>query len=82
MASGLFHGRQERRGRIAGTDAELRLYGPRATAILLHDTELEHPDGAPLEPAYPVKRAVEEWCAEVGRSWTNRENCYGLGIIA
>ena len=63
------------------TLAELRLYGPRATTILLHDTELEHPDGAPLEPAYPVKTAVEEWCGETGRSWRNLTNCYGLGII-
>lgn len=63
------------------TLAELRLYGPRATTILLHDTELGHPDGAPPEPAFPVKKAIEEWCAEAGRSWTNYENCYGLGVI-
>lgn len=63
------------------TLAELRLYGPRAKTILLHDTELEHPDGAPAEPAYPVKTAIDEWCSEVGRSWRNLTNCYGLGII-
>lgn len=63
------------------TLAELRLYGPRSTTILLHDTELEHPDGAPAEPAFPVKTAVEEWCAETGRPWRNLTNCYGLGII-
>lgn len=63
------------------TLAELRLYGPRARTILLHDTELEHPDGAPAEPAFPVKTAIEEWCAETGRSWRNLTNCYGLGII-
>lgn len=63
------------------TLAELRLYGPRATTILLHDTELEHPDGAPAEPAFPVRTAVEEWCAETGRPWRNLTNCYGLGII-
>jgi predicted O-methyltransferase YrrM len=61
---------------------ELRLYGPRSTAILLHDTELEHPYAAPAsDPPFPVKVAMIEWCAEVGRSWTNRENCNGLGII-
>lgn len=64
------------------TLAELRLYGPRSTTILLHDTELEHPDGAPAtDPPYPVKTAVTEWCAETGRSWRNLTNCYGLGII-
>jgi len=63
------------------TLAELRLYGPRSTTILLHDTELEHPDGAPLEPSYPVKAAIEAWCAEDGCTWSNRENCWGLGII-
>jgi predicted O-methyltransferase YrrM len=63
------------------TLAELALYGPRATTILLHDTELEHPDGAPPEPAFPVKRAVEKWCAEVGRPVEFLSNCYGLGII-
>jgi predicted O-methyltransferase YrrM len=61
---------------------ELRLYGPRSTAILLHDTELEHPYAAPAtDPPFPVKVAMIEWCAEVGRSFTNRENCNGLGII-
>lgn len=64
------------------TLAELRLYGPRANLILLHDTELEHPDGAPAtDPSHPVKRAVEEWTDEVGRPWENHTNCYGLGII-
>lgn len=64
------------------TLAELRLYGPRATTILLHDTELEHPYRAPAtDPAFPVKCAVEVWCAEAGRPWRNLTNCYGLGII-
>jgi cephalosporin hydroxylase len=61
---------------------ELRLYGPRATSILLHDTELEHPYMAPAtDPPFPVKVAMIEWCLETGRSFTNRENCNGLGII-
>jgi predicted O-methyltransferase YrrM len=63
------------------TLAELGLYGPRADTILLHDTELEHPDGAPPDPPYPVKAAIETWCAKTGRSWLNRENCWGLGVI-
>lgn len=64
------------------TLAELDLYGSRASTILLHDTELEHPDGAPNAPAFPVRTAIEEWCAETGRTWLNLTNCYGLGIIA
>lgn len=64
------------------TLAELRLYGPRADLILLHDTELEHPDGAPAtDPPFPVKRAVEAWVEETGRPWSNATNCYGLGRI-
>lgn len=64
------------------TLAELRLYGPRAKWIVLHDTELEHPDGAPpTDPPFPVKCAVEVWAAEAGRDWSNRTNCWGLGII-
>lgn len=63
------------------TLAELRLYGPRSRWIVLHDTELEHPDGAPRRPSFPVKKAIECWSLDVGRRWTNRTNCYGLGII-
>jgi predicted O-methyltransferase YrrM len=64
------------------TLAELHLYGPRSTTILLHDTMLEHPDGVPSDdPPFPVKAAVEAWCGETGRSWVNRENCWGLGVI-
>jgi cephalosporin hydroxylase len=64
------------------TLAELRIYGPSATTILLHDTELEDPYQRPAtDPRWPVKRAVEKWCAEAGRTWTNHENCYGLGIV-
>jgi cephalosporin hydroxylase len=63
------------------TLAELRLYGPRASVILLHDTELEHPDGAPPAPAFPVACAIDTWCAETGCTWENRPGSYGLGVI-
>jgi predicted O-methyltransferase YrrM len=64
------------------TLAELRLYGSRSNVILLHDTMLEHPYQTPdTDPPYPVKTAVEDWCAEAGRTWSNRENCWGLGVI-
>lgn len=64
------------------TLAELRLYGPKAKWIALHDTELEHPYMVPpSDPAFPVKCAIEVWTAEVGREWSNRPNCWGLGLI-
>jgi cephalosporin hydroxylase len=61
---------------------ELRLYGPRARTILLHDTELEAPFQAPADdPKFPVSKAIDTWCAEVGRNWVNRTGCYGLGVV-
>jgi predicted O-methyltransferase YrrM len=64
------------------TLAELDLYGARAATILLHDTELEHPDGAPaIDPSFPVRTAATQWCARTGRAWKNLTNCYGLGVI-
>jgi cephalosporin hydroxylase len=61
---------------------ELRLYGPRSTWILLHDTELEHPYQAPAgDPPYPVLRAVRKWSEEVGRQVEYQSNCWGLATI-
>ena len=67
------------------TVRELNLYVHlvrRPGLIVLHDTELPHPEGAPHgDPVFPVKTAVEEFCAENGYRWSNRPNCWGLGII-
>ena len=66
------------------TLAELNLYrwlvkpGGR---IVCHDTELAHPDDAPPRPAYPVKKAVEQFCADTGFTVTYHRNCFGIGII-
>jgi cephalosporin hydroxylase len=63
---------------------ELNLYRwftRRGGLMVCHDTELEHPYGAPAYPRFPVKTAVEEYCATNGFQWTNRPNCWGLGII-
>lgn len=49
--------------------------------IVLHDTELEHPIGAPPLPAFPVRRAIERFCAEEGYGYTLVPGCWGLGII-
>lgn len=67
------------------TLAELRLYGPLVRAggrIVLHDTELAHPDGDPDPEPYPVRRAIEDWCAETGHEWEERTGCWGLGVIS
>jgi hypothetical protein len=64
------------------TLAELRLYGPSARTILLHDTELRRPLKLPAgDPLYPVRAAIEAWCAETGRPREYRAGCYGLGVI-
>lgn len=50
-------------------------------SIVCHDTELAHPEDAPARPVYPVRKAIEEFVTETGFAWTNRPNCFGLGII-
>lgn len=65
------------------TLAELSLYhwlvrpGGR---ILLHDTELAHPEFVKGK-AFPVKRAVTEFCEAEGYEWSNDPKCYGLATI-
>ena len=49
--------------------------------IVLHDTELYLPGGVGPQPPFPVKKAVEEFCAAEGLRWTNYENNNGLGVI-
>jgi len=49
--------------------------------IVCHDTQLEHPEGAPLRPRFPVRTAIEEFVAEEGLTWTEYPECWGLGIV-
>lgn len=67
------------------TRRELELYLPRVRSggrIVLHDTEVEIPDAAPLaDPPFPVKRAVTEFCDARGLVWTNYPYSYGLAVI-
>lgn len=49
--------------------------------IVLHDTELEIPEGAPMRPRFPVKKAVVEFVEAEGYEWQNIPECWGLGII-
>lgn len=63
---------------------ELDLYVPRVKPggrVLLHDTELEAPDGFADGPPFPVKKAVEEFCTAHGLDWTNHPHCWGLGEV-
>lgn len=66
------------------TFRELRIYRDRVRSggrILLHDTELEAPELVGPQPPFPVKRAIEEFCAVNKLAWTNAAHCYGLGDI-
>lgn len=67
------------------TLAELRAYMPRVAPggiALLHDTNLiGWPGYAWDRDVPPVWAALDEWCAETGRSWENLPGQYGLGII-
>lgn len=49
--------------------------------IVLHDTLLERPIGAPVRPRFPVRTAIEEFVAEEGLEWRNYPECFGLGVI-
>ena len=50
--------------------------------VLLHDTELERPDGAADDdPAFPVLAAVWEYCSRVGLTYELVAGCNGLGVI-
>lgn len=48
--------------------------------ILLHDTELAHPENTTGAP-FPVRRAIEDFCAAEGLTWSNDPQCFGLGCI-
>lgn len=67
------------------TRAELDVYVPKVRAggvVLLHDTELERPEGTPpSDPAFPVRVAVDEYCAAHNLTPEYVTGCYGLGVI-
>lgn len=49
--------------------------------MLLHDTEVEWPEGAGLGEPFPVMRAVSEFCERERLQWANRKECWGLAIV-
>lgn len=66
------------------TLAELNIYQHLVRSggvFLLHDTELAHPPDAPVYPAYPVRKAVEDFVAAEGYRWINEPSCFGLATI-
>lgn len=67
------------------TLVELALYYPRVKSggrIYLHDTAIETTGNATTpQPPYPVRTAVEEFCAKHKLKFTNQTNCSGLGLI-
>jgi cephalosporin hydroxylase len=67
------------------TLAELRAFWSHVApggVVLMHDTELEHPADMPAtDPPFPVRVAIETFCAEVGVVPEFVSGCYGLGII-
>jgi predicted O-methyltransferase YrrM len=69
------------------TLAELNMFAGRVRpggVILLHDTELEHPDAEEAgDPAFPVAVALREWASaqpdEPMIEWVS--GCYGLAVV-
>jgi cephalosporin hydroxylase len=68
-----------------GTLLELDMYHGRVRRggrIYLHDTAIETTGNAvTIQPPFPVRTAVEEFCKEHGYKFTNQTNCSGLGLI-
>jgi predicted O-methyltransferase YrrM len=67
------------------TQAELELYVPKVRpggVVLLHDTELKHPENRPYtDPPYPVRVAVQEYCVDHDLAPLFVPGCNGLGVI-
>lgn len=66
------------------TLAELEAFTPRVRpggVVLLHDTELEQPEGLPAQPPWPVAKALDVFCATHDLKWDNRSGCWGLGVL-
>lgn len=67
------------------TRRELDVFVPKVRpggVVLLHDTELESPAGAPSgDPPFPVRAAVDGYVTEHGLNVEYVTGCYGLGVI-
>jgi predicted O-methyltransferase YrrM len=68
----------------AHTLAECRAYLPRVApggVALFHDTRIFGTWSGPGDTIPPVARALDDWCAETGRTWENLPGEYGLGVV-
>jgi len=66
------------------TLSELNIYRWRVRPggrMVLHDTEVCQPLGIGRQPPFPVKRAIERFCADEGLEWVNFPFNNGLGCI-
>lgn len=66
------------------TARELEAYLPKVRAggrIVLHDTEVQHPDHVNVDPPFPVKTAIQQFTDMHRLFWSNHPNNNGLGII-
>ncbi len=66
------------------TLAELRKFVPMVApggTVFLHDTRLEVVEGFGPQPPFPVATALNEFCQETGRTWTDHDAQYGLGEL-
>lgn len=65
------------------TLSELALYAPKARhLVLLHDTQLERPDGATEWPPFPVRHAALEYVAKYPEwEWSEYVHNNGLGVM-
>lgn len=67
------------------TSLELELYYPRVRAggrMYFHDSAIETTGNATTpQPLFPVRTAVEEFCAVHNLKWDNDERCYGLACV-
>ena len=65
--------------------AEIFDYMPRISRggiALFHDTDLETWPGRKMPDIYkPVRRALDEYCEEMGLTWENIPGQYGLGVV-
>jgi predicted O-methyltransferase YrrM len=65
------------------TLAELDRFVPHVRpggVVLMHDTELEDPEGVKVPP-FPVAKALDDFCSATDFEWVNRPGCFGLGVM-
>lgn len=63
---------------------ELHAYVPKLRpggTLLAHDTDVEVPDLVAEQEPFPVRRALDAFCAQTGHTWKNRDGSHGLGVL-